>query len=70
MISPEKALQLLIENIERCPALVIPRFRFTSEINMHPAIREEMTELEDLLKAITGCRSSEEVLTRIRGANI
>jgi len=70
VISPEKALQLLIENIERCPALVIPRFRFAGEINMHLAIREEMTDLEDFLRAIEGCRSARDVLARIRESNI
>jgi hypothetical protein len=71
VISPEKALHLLIENIEeRCPALVIPRFRFAGEINMHLAIREEMTDLEDFFKAITDCQSSEDVLKKITDINI
>lgn len=37
---------------------------------MHLAIREEMTDLEDFLKAIEGCRSARDVLVRIRESNI
>lgn len=70
VISPEKALRLLVENIERCPALVIPRFRFAGEINMHLAIREEMTDLEDFLRAIEDCRSASEVLAQIQKSDI
>lgn len=70
VISPGKALKLLVERIERCPALVIPRFRFAGEINMHLAIREEMTDLEDFLKAVSGCRTASEVLHQIEALNI